>query len=220
MNESEINKLINSMTKKFKNGGMIDCLRAGGSVSNCKCGQTLKAQTGEKVMFAPDPRDAKENHDLRFWGRVLPKMGYDEYNKSTKTGLIHPGYEWINENIRTAGEVTQRKYSNDDWDNPYLVVDNRINPNPNESASAYIERWEDFENKLKRAGIPTGLVYYRNGGSVEKYKCGDKITKHQQTSIIGKQVDGMGLPVQLPNKTKDLKYSNIISNGVTGKAAT
>ncbi len=38
MNESEINKLINSMTKKFKNGGFIDCLRNGGSISKCKCG--------------------------------------------------------------------------------------------------------------------------------------------------------------------------------------
>ena len=38
MNESEINKLINSMTKKFKNGGFIDCLRNGGSVEKCKCG--------------------------------------------------------------------------------------------------------------------------------------------------------------------------------------
>ena len=38
MNESEINKLINSMTKKFQNGGFIDCLRNGGSVEKCKCG--------------------------------------------------------------------------------------------------------------------------------------------------------------------------------------
>lgn len=38
MNESEINKLIKSMTKKFENGGFIDCLRAGGTVSKCKCG--------------------------------------------------------------------------------------------------------------------------------------------------------------------------------------
>ena len=43
MNESEINKLINSMTKKFKNGGMIDCLRKGGKTySECKkCGGNL-----------------------------------------------------------------------------------------------------------------------------------------------------------------------------------
>ena len=52
MNESEINKLINSMTKKFKNGGFINCLRNGGSISKCKCGcdKIAKAQDGEKVL--------------------------------------------------------------------------------------------------------------------------------------------------------------------------
>lgn len=47
MNESEINKLINSMTKKFKNGGMIDCLRKGGSIKDCGCGSKInKDQEG------------------------------------------------------------------------------------------------------------------------------------------------------------------------------
>ena len=52
MDESEINKLINSMTKKFEmggslpkakfeNGGMIDCLRNGGSFQKCKCGDKV-----------------------------------------------------------------------------------------------------------------------------------------------------------------------------------
>lgn len=53
MNESEINKLINSMTKKFLNGGLMDCLRAGGNLTECKkCGgkAPIKAQKGEKVL--------------------------------------------------------------------------------------------------------------------------------------------------------------------------
>ena len=53
MNESEINKLINSMTKKFQNGGIIDCLRSGGKTyAECKkCGgkTPLKAQTGATI---------------------------------------------------------------------------------------------------------------------------------------------------------------------------
>lgn len=53
MNESEINKLINSMTKKFKNGGTIDCLRAGNKLSECrKCGgkvSVAKAQNGTEI---------------------------------------------------------------------------------------------------------------------------------------------------------------------------
>lgn len=46
MNESEINKLINSMTKKFKNGGFIECLRHGNKIADCKCGDKIKAQNG------------------------------------------------------------------------------------------------------------------------------------------------------------------------------
>ena len=51
MNESEINKLINSMTNKFKNGGFIDCLRDGGSIEKCKCGcdKIAKARGGLKT---------------------------------------------------------------------------------------------------------------------------------------------------------------------------
>lgn len=42
MNESEINKLIKDMAKKFKNGGFIDCLRGGGSVKDCGCGSKIE----------------------------------------------------------------------------------------------------------------------------------------------------------------------------------
>lgn len=51
MNESEINKLINSMTKKFKNGGFIECLRNGNKIADCKCGDKIaKAQPGSKLL--------------------------------------------------------------------------------------------------------------------------------------------------------------------------
>ena len=49
MNESEINKLITSMTNKFKNGGFINCLRSGGSIPTCKCGKSIKAQMGTSL---------------------------------------------------------------------------------------------------------------------------------------------------------------------------
>lgn len=42
MNEQEINKIVDKMTKKFKNGGLIDCLRNGGEFSKCmKCGGNM-----------------------------------------------------------------------------------------------------------------------------------------------------------------------------------
>ena len=65
MNESEINKLINSMTKKFKNGGFIDCLRNGGSIHQCKCGKKVmpeKAFFGTKLnSYTPEQIKAIKN---------------------------------------------------------------------------------------------------------------------------------------------------------------
>lgn len=51
MNESEINKLINSMTKKFAKGGLIDCLRAGGSFQKCKCGDKVTKVQGGNALY-------------------------------------------------------------------------------------------------------------------------------------------------------------------------
>ena len=53
MNESEINKLIEDMVKKFNNGGFIDCLRKGGTIPTCKCGKKIspeKAFSGTKLF--------------------------------------------------------------------------------------------------------------------------------------------------------------------------
>ena len=106
-----------------------------------------------------------------------------------------------------------------------LDLSNRWECTPQEAVDRLNSMNESEINKLinsmTKKFAKGGLIdCLRAGGSFQKCKCGDKVTKHQQTSTIGKQVDGMGLPVQLPNKTRDLKYSNIISNGVTGKAAT
>ena len=45
------------MTKKFENGGFIDCLRDGGSVEKCKCGcdKIAKAEDGKKVRRTDIP---------------------------------------------------------------------------------------------------------------------------------------------------------------------
>ena len=53
MDESEINKLIEDMVKKFNNGGFIDCLRNGGTIPTCKCGKKVspeKAFSGTKLF--------------------------------------------------------------------------------------------------------------------------------------------------------------------------
>ena len=50
MNESEINKLINSMTNKFAKGGLIDCLRAGNKIADCGCGKKVGVEKGALGM--------------------------------------------------------------------------------------------------------------------------------------------------------------------------
>ena len=60
MNEQEINKLVDKMTKKFKNGGFIDCLRAGGTIPECKCGKKIaKGATGMGIDNKKSRVDAK-----------------------------------------------------------------------------------------------------------------------------------------------------------------
>ena len=98
MNESEINKLIEDMVKKFNNGGFIDCLRNGGTVSKCKCGKKIspeKAFSGTKLFgttlnsYTPEQIRAIKNgtyrhsyiddqgnqHTVRPWSKVMQAPG-------------------------------------------------------------------------------------------------------------------------------------------------
>lgn len=101
MNESEINKLINSMTKKFKNGGFIDCLRNGGSIKDCGCGSKInKDQNGgivkggnwkdyHTVINAPgDTLRFKQYYSGPVTMQTHPEGGVT-YTKSTKDGITH-----------------------------------------------------------------------------------------------------------------------------------
>ena len=96
MNESEINKLINSMTKKFKNGGFIDCLRAGGKTyAECKkCGgkTPLKAQTGaiiedEGPVAGRIPRSSMFDAAREFMPDVDRKFVRQAYRAAKRQGL-------------------------------------------------------------------------------------------------------------------------------------
>ena len=100
MNESEINKLINSMTKKFENGGFIDCLRNGGSVEKCKCGcdKIAKAANGMvadgnwrdyyTIINAPgDTLRFKQYYSGPAYMQTHPEGGVT-YERSTRNGVI------------------------------------------------------------------------------------------------------------------------------------
>lgn len=94
MNESEINKLINSMTNKFKNGGMIDCLRKGGKTySECKkCGgrMPLKAQDGIELDEGPVagriPRSSMFDAAREFMPDVDRKFVRQAYRAAKRQG--------------------------------------------------------------------------------------------------------------------------------------
>ena len=98
MNESEINKLIEDMVKKFNNGGFIDCLRNGGTIPACKCGKKIspeKAFSGTKLFgttlnsYTPEQIRAIKNgtyrhsyiddqgnqHTVRPWSKVMQAPG-------------------------------------------------------------------------------------------------------------------------------------------------
>lgn len=101
MNESEINRLINSMTKKFKNGGMIDCLRKGGSIKDCGCGSKInKDQEGgivkggnwrdyHTIINAPgDTLRFKQYYSGPTTMQTHPEGGVT-YTKSSTDGISH-----------------------------------------------------------------------------------------------------------------------------------
>lgn len=100
MNEQEINKIVDKMTKKFKNGGMIDCLRRGGSIKDCGCGSKIKkSQRGgvtggnwrdyHMIINAPgDTLRFKQYYSGPTTMQTHPEGGVT-YTKSTVDGISH-----------------------------------------------------------------------------------------------------------------------------------
>lgn len=99
MDESEINKLINSMTKKFQiggslpkakfeNGGIIDCLRNGGSFQKCKCGDKVaKVAKGAEGVRITQQQDIYPEMTVKRNDGVdgTFKREYDQYNNRVET---------------------------------------------------------------------------------------------------------------------------------------
>lgn len=114
------------------------------------------------------------------------------------------------------------------WDiSPDKVVD-RLNFMNEQEINKIVDK---MTKKFKNGG-PLPKAKFENGGIMkclkggktysECMKCGGKpIVKNQEPAgPLGSSTDGMGLNIQLPNRERDLKYTNIISRGKTGKAAT
>lgn len=113
MNESELKEIVNKMTKKFVKGGMIDCLRNGGSISKCKCGcdKIAKAQDGDKVLpqFAKIIEGGGPENKPRTIYYSQNRKDLSRFPNNIKDGdliseekLLNPGYWWRNELSKTG----------------------------------------------------------------------------------------------------------------------
>lgn len=100
MNESEINKVVDKMKQKFKNGGVIDCLRNGGSIKDCGCGGRVEKNQGggvtggnwddyHTIINAPgDTLRFKQYFSGPTTMQTHPEGGVT-YTKSTRDGISH-----------------------------------------------------------------------------------------------------------------------------------
>lgn len=133
MNESEINKLINSMTKKFNNGGMIDCLRSGGKTyAECKkCGGKTP------IVKNQEPAGKMEN-------TVLPR-----YAKIVEQGWNDPRYTFLSDiNGGALSTVTPNNIHS--YDGMMYATEQVANP------------WGQYVNQMNRmAGLPEEKRIYR-----------------------------------------------------------
>ena len=142
MDESEIKNIVNKMTKKFKNGGLIDCLRAGGSLKTCGCGAKVeKGAVGMEVdptwkseVKAPgDTLYTKQYFSGPATRHVIPGKGirYERINgahtwrgksEGYKTGLLEGLADWLL-GVQTVGDDHSEKRN---WDQ--LMHNNKNDP--------------------------------------------------------------------------------------------
>lgn len=92
MDKSELNKIVNQMTKKFQNGGLIDCLQKGGKYSECKkCGgkviekvQNGKPDLGGYMLQKPNGT----SYRLEGYNSLNPQKTVESITNPSKTNTI------------------------------------------------------------------------------------------------------------------------------------
>lgn len=176
MDESEIKNVINKMVKKHKNGGMIDCLRNGGSYGECKkCAQ-------QKVVKNQQPAGPMKKDRVDTAGKAwtlsdgTDVLTTDGYGVHPAPGSYHqmPNYQaeletWRNIKTNKGGEPVRydfRVYNNDQ--NVLFPVYKYTTKN---NFFRKLTGWktmtpellERFNNAYKVNGL-------KNGGSIDKYK--------------------------------------------------
>lgn len=210
-----LNQLINTykeshMNNLFKEGGKLQhllCLKSGGKGPGCGC---KKAEDG---TIMPDAQPVLGGQPISK-SPVLSQNKYSgkagDYTFSTNSLHKPVTGDWYQE-INTGKGVLGRTYSNGQWN--YTKDGNPIGENINldrlgqifdSNRTKFLDSryYEGYTDKTKH------IDAYAPGGVMD----GDE--------VAGGKVDGMGLPIQTPKRRKDIVWTNIISNGNTGKAAT
>lgn len=190
MKESEIKKVVNKMTKKFKNGGLIDCLRGGGKYAECKAcgGRVEKGEDGlvgkhpyyrpniiQSIIrvFSKNPQHPRYDGKGTYSGQILPN-GIQELEVKGRYGsykqYTHPNGKIVIEDTRNGGVR---------YDHPESTKDSPFRK------TAPADLVEMFQN--------VGARFYQDGGSVNNTK---KITK----------IEGLEKSQKLPNPPKKKTY--------------
>lgn len=178
MNESEINKLINSMTKKFDNGGYL---------SN---GMPI----GNRIMISKITESVpKRNYD------ELLKMAAQKAAEQQAQQLQRDTAGLKSQMFKTQMELMEKRTNSE--------LNNKLHApfKPTEAGSVGPKYYNGPRPKFANGGFINCL---RNGGSVEKCKCGcDKIAKAQDGDKVlpqfAKIIEGGGPE----NKPRTIYYS-------------
>lgn len=158
MNESEINKLINSMTKKFAKGGMIDCLRNGGKPKDCGCGAKIKKeQTGGEVSMH---RNDGVNGD--YTKKILPDGTVSEVLSRRNPD---ESVSYTERQITPQNDTTYYKYSN-----VTPMIDQHVQGNKYVTPTAYNEMgWlKKLFNRVRPSFWDKAFARYEKGGELKK----------------------------------------------------
>jgi len=187
MKESEIKNVVNKMTKKFKNGGLIDCLRNGGKYAECKaCGG--RVEKGQDGLVTDKHEYYRPNRLQAIFGAFSKNPQYPRYDgDGTYSGQIRPNGVQELEVKGPYGSYMQYTHPN----GKIVIEDTR-------NGGVRYDHPESTKNSPFRKTAPADLVemfqnvgarFYQDGGSINNTK---KITK----------IEGLGKSQKLPNPPK------------------
>lgn len=187
MNESEIKNVVNKMTKKFKNGGMIDCLRKGGSIKDCGC--------GSKVV-----KDQEPAGPLRARGTRPSSAGIFAPDIEVRDGLWFKNNGAEVRNQFTGNDLTQYFITPGVYGTPRLqkrIITNYDDPanadttivDGNGVRDGHSQKYIDAVTRMLQGSEP----YATSGKDVRA------VNKANKTGVASKQMGG-----NLPKKKQDL----------------